>query len=59
MGASHSPKMKVRTTNMAPMPSTNGQMLEPGNESMVPAPSATSALGSSSGWGFMCRDHQK
>ncbi len=51
-GASHRPKTKVRTANMAPMPRMKGQMLDPGKDSTVPAPSATSASGSSSGWGF-------
>ena len=32
IGASHRPKTKVSTVNMAPMPRMKGQMLEPGND---------------------------
>ena len=43
MKASQIPKTRASTVMKAPMPRTKGQMLEPGKESMFPAPSAISA----------------
>ena len=40
MKASQLPNTNASTVTKAPMPSTKGQMEEPGNESTVPAPSA-------------------
>ena len=51
--------MKVSTVNMAPMPSTKGQMLELGKASMAPAPSDIVGVGVVVGLVLHVLDHHR